>query len=58
MTQRELDAKIGRVFATIEARDLRQALAHRNDLTFFFAEVDAALKRERERWRTGELTPG
>lgn len=58
MTERETDALFGKVFATPKGKELLALLTERGaPMAFFVAEANERIRRERERWRTGSLTP-
>jgi hypothetical protein len=53
-----LDALFRQVFDTDDGDELLALLIDRGaPMTFFVAEARERIRRERERWRTGSLTP-
>lgn len=59
MTESEFDALTARVIATPDGKRWMDELMQRGSIPMTFAVADwkERIRRERERWRTGSLTP-
>jgi hypothetical protein len=59
MTEAQFSALTARVLATPDGKDWLAELDRRSgvELTFHVANWRDRIRRERERWKTGELTP-